>query len=205
MACEDMQRPLSCTDGPTVSDGDVKQRHVILFYTPRSWSCAYFAHPGGLFQMQRSLSIYSDPVGRPGSSFLTNQLVPEAVGKKVKAINCQLSTKIHILHSIAREMPASEIIDFNQLQTILLHTFSSDSNARNAAEQAIAQLPKIPHAVSSLLQLFQTLDPLTNRELRQASAIALKNLVSKQWMVKEVDQGYQVRFGYIYVWECMTI
>nr|CCA27015.1 conserved hypothetical protein [Albugo laibachii Nc14] len=74
-------------------------------------------------------------------------------------------------------------MDVNQLHSILLHTFSSDTEHRKNAEIAIANLHSIPNSLSLLLQIAIT--EQAEREVRQAAAINLKNLVQKHWEGEE--------------------
>lgn len=76
-------------------------------------------------------------------------------------------------------------MDVNQLHSILLHTFSSDTEHRKNAEIAIENLHSIPNSLSLLLQIAIT--EQAEREVRQAAAINLKNLVQKHW--EGVQQG----------------
>uniref|UniRef100_M4BHV7 Importin N-terminal domain-containing protein n=1 Tax=Hyaloperonospora arabidopsidis (strain Emoy2) TaxID=559515 RepID=M4BHV7_HYAAE len=70
-------------------------------------------------------------------------------------------------------------MDVTSLHNILLHTFSNDEVARKAAEDAVAGLHTVPGSVQLLVQI--TVEASVTREIRQAAAVSLKNLVQKYW------------------------
>lgn len=77
-------------------------------------------------------------------------------------------------------------MDAASLHNILLHTFSNDDVARKAAEDAVANLHTARGAVLLLIQI--AVEQTVAREIRQAAAVSLKNLVQKYW---EGDQNAQ--------------
>ncbi|KAF0718506.1 Aste57867_1650 [Aphanomyces stellatus] len=70
-------------------------------------------------------------------------------------------------------------MDMPTLHNILLHTFSTDAEARKAAEEAIKNLHTARGSIVLLVQLLSSDD--VQREIRQAAAISLKNIVQKHW------------------------
>jgi hypothetical protein len=70
-------------------------------------------------------------------------------------------------------------MDIPTLHNILLHTFSNDANARNAAEDALGKLHTARGSIVLLVQLVSNAE--VQREIRQAGAVALKNMVQKHW------------------------
>ncbi|OQR88296.1 hypothetical protein ACHHYP_06979 [Achlya hypogyna] len=70
-------------------------------------------------------------------------------------------------------------MDAPTLLNILLHTFSTDNVARKAAEDAVANLHTVRGSIVLLVQLVSAAD--VQREIRQAGAVALKNMVLKHW------------------------
>ncbi|KAJ0395032.1 hypothetical protein ATCC90586_005057 [Pythium insidiosum] len=70
-------------------------------------------------------------------------------------------------------------MDVQQLHTILLHTFSNDNAARQAAEAEIANLHNVRGSILLLIQI--TVEESVAREIRQAAAVSLKNIVNKYW------------------------
>ncbi|RHY80306.1 hypothetical protein DYB26_006482 [Aphanomyces astaci] len=67
------------------------------------------------------------------------------------------------------------------LHSILLHTFSTDADARKAAEEAVKNLHTVRGSIVLLVQLLSSGD--VQREIRQAAAISLKNIVHRHWGV----------------------
>lgn len=78
-------------------------------------------------------------------------------------------------------------MDVASLHNILLHTFSNDDAARKAAEDAVANLHTVRGAVLLLIQI--AVEQSVAREIRQAAAVSLKNLVHKYWEGVEDAQG----------------
>ncbi|OQS00591.1 hypothetical protein THRCLA_05911 [Thraustotheca clavata] len=74
-------------------------------------------------------------------------------------------------------------MDSATLHTILLHTYSTDATARTAAEQAINNLYSVRGSIVLLVQLATSGD--VQREIQQAAAVSLKNLVQKHWGTDE--------------------
>lgn len=76
------------------------------------------------------------------------------------------------------------------MQQILLHTYSTDAALRKQAEDAIANLPSQPQSLMLLLQVLSPnqVTPVP-REIRQAAAIACKNLIQKQWIIVGENDG----------------
>ncbi|ETV70025.1 hypothetical protein, variant 1 [Aphanomyces astaci] len=72
-------------------------------------------------------------------------------------------------------------MDAPTLHSILLHTFSTDADARKAAEEAIKNLHTVRGSIVLLVQLLSSDD--VQREIRQAAAISLKNIVHRHWGV----------------------
>ncbi|TMW66813.1 hypothetical protein Poli38472_014125 [Pythium oligandrum] len=70
-------------------------------------------------------------------------------------------------------------MDAQQLHNILLHTFSTDNAARQAAEAQIANLHNVRGSLLLLIQI--TVEESVAREIRQAAAVSLKNLVNRYW------------------------
>lgn len=70
-------------------------------------------------------------------------------------------------------------MDAQQLHNILLHTFSTDNNARQAAEAEIKNLHNVRGSLVLLIQI--TVEESVGRDIRQAAAVSLKNLVHKYW------------------------
>ena len=66
------------------------------------------------------------------------------------------------------------------LHLLLLHTFSADEAHRKHAEGQLEQLVGSPGAPVLLLQIVAHHEQV-QREVRQASAIALKNMIKKGW------------------------
>lgn len=81
-------------------------------------------------------------------------------------------------------------MDAASLHNILLHTFSNDDAARKAAEDAVANLHTVRGAVLLLIQI--AVEQSVAREIRQAAAVSLKNLVHKYWEGDENAQGQWV-------------
>lgn len=82
-------------------------------------------------------------------------------------------------------------MDVASLHNILLHTFSNDEAARKAAEEAVAGLHTVPGSVQLLLQI--TVEATVTREIRQAAAVSLKNLVHKYWEGADGPEGQWVQ------------
>ncbi|CEG35371.1 ran binding protein 7 [Plasmopara halstedii] len=82
-------------------------------------------------------------------------------------------------------------MDVASLHNILLHTFSNDEAARKAAEEAVASLHTVPGSVQLLLQI--TVEQSVTREIRQAAAVSLKNLVQKYWEGADGPEGQWVQ------------
>lgn len=78
-------------------------------------------------------------------------------------------------------------MDVTTLHNILLHTFSNDDAARKAAEDAVANLHTVRGAVLLLIQI--AVEQTVAREIRQAAAVSLKNLVQKYWEGDEDTTG----------------
>lgn len=78
-------------------------------------------------------------------------------------------------------------MELSQLQDILLHTYSTDNGLRKQAEHVIEQLPRQSNSVFLLLQLLQNLN--LAREIRQAGAIAMKNIIQKQWVFDDKEKN----------------
>jgi hypothetical protein len=78
-------------------------------------------------------------------------------------------------------------MDAASLHNILLHTFSNDEAARKAAEEAVANLHSVRGAVLLLVQI--AVEASVAREIRQAAAVSLKNLVHKYWEGAEGADG----------------
>ncbi|KAF0750586.1 hypothetical protein AaE_006660, partial [Aphanomyces astaci] len=72
-------------------------------------------------------------------------------------------------------------MDAPTLHSILLHTFSTDADARKAAEEAVKNLHTVRGSIVLLVQLLSSGD--VQREIRQAAAISLKNIVHRHWGV----------------------
>ncbi|RHY89499.1 hypothetical protein DYB37_008076 [Aphanomyces astaci] len=72
-------------------------------------------------------------------------------------------------------------MDAPTLHSILLHTFSTDADARKAAEEAVKNLHTVRGSIVLLVQLLSSDD--VQREIRQAAAISLKNIVHRHWGV----------------------
>ncbi|EQC39584.1 hypothetical protein SDRG_03018 [Saprolegnia diclina VS20] len=70
-------------------------------------------------------------------------------------------------------------MDSATLHNILLHTFSEDAGARSAAEAAISGLHSVRGSVVLLVELATR--PDVQREIQQAAAILLKNLIQGHW------------------------
>ncbi|CAK4608700.1 hypothetical protein LEN26_003799 [Aphanomyces euteiches] len=82
-------------------------------------------------------------------------------------------------------------MDMPTLHSILLHTFSTDAEARKAAEEAIGSLHTVRGSIVLLVQLLSSDD--VQREIRQAGAISLKNIVQKHWgPMEEHDEQHEV-------------
>jgi hypothetical protein len=81
-------------------------------------------------------------------------------------------------------------MDAASLHNILLHTFSNDEAARKAAEDAVANLHSVRGAILLLIQI--AVEESVAREIRQAAAVSLKNLVHKYWEGDENAQGQWV-------------
>ncbi|KAF1323075.1 Ran binding protein 7, partial [Globisporangium splendens] len=81
-------------------------------------------------------------------------------------------------------------MDAASLHNILLHTFSNDEAARKAAEDAVANLHTVRGAILLLIQI--AVEESVAREIRQAAAVSLKNLVHKYWEGDENAQGQWV-------------
>lgn len=81
-------------------------------------------------------------------------------------------------------------MDAASLHNILLHTFSNDDAARKAAEDAVANLHTVRGAVLLLIQI--AVEQTVAREIRQAAAVSLKNLVQKYWEGDQNAQGQWV-------------
>jgi hypothetical protein len=69
----------------------------------------------------------------------------------------------------------------------LLHTYSPHEAERKAAEEQIATLRAQPGGLPVLLQVVS--NAAGDRNVRQAAAISLKNIISKHWEQKENDPG----------------
>ncbi|RLN05666.1 hypothetical protein BBJ28_00014502 [Nothophytophthora sp. Chile5] len=82
-------------------------------------------------------------------------------------------------------------MDVASLHNILLHTFSNDDAARKAAEDAVAGLHNVRGAVLLLIQI--TVEASVTREIRQAAAVSLKNLVQKYWEGAEGPEAQWVQ------------
>ncbi|OQR93002.1 hypothetical protein ACHHYP_03028 [Achlya hypogyna] len=78
-------------------------------------------------------------------------------------------------------------MDSSTLHNILLHTFSTDAAARAAAEQAVSNLHSVRGSIVLLVQLATSAD--VQREIQQAAAISLKNLVHRHWGRDPHDDG----------------
>lgn len=78
-------------------------------------------------------------------------------------------------------------MDVTALHNILLHTFSNDGAARKAAEDAVAGLHTVPGSVQLLIQI--TVEASVTREIRQAAAVSLKNLVQKYWEARTAPRA----------------
>ena len=77
-------------------------------------------------------------------------------------------------------------MDLAKLHNILLHTYSQDNALRKQAEEAISSLPSVPDSLILLLQLLSgSTESTVQREIRQAAAIATKNLIQKQWRIMD--------------------
>lgn len=81
-------------------------------------------------------------------------------------------------------------MDAASLHNILLHTFSNDEAARKAAEEAVANLHTVRGALLLLVQI--AVEQSVAREIRQAAAVSLKNLVHKFWEGAEGADGQWV-------------
>ncbi|KAI9916555.1 hypothetical protein PsorP6_017026 [Peronosclerospora sorghi] len=81
-------------------------------------------------------------------------------------------------------------MDVASLHNILMHTFSNDDVARKAAEDAVAGLHTVPGSVQLLIQI--TVEESVTREIRQAAAVSLKNLVQKYWEGTDGPEGQWV-------------
>lgn len=81
-------------------------------------------------------------------------------------------------------------MDVNSLHSILLHTFSNEEAARKAAEDAVANLHNVRGSILLLIQI--AVEQSVTREIRQAAAVSLKNLVHKYWEGDENEQGQWV-------------
>jgi hypothetical protein len=79
-------------------------------------------------------------------------------------------------------------MDAERLHNILLHTFSTNAEARKAAEEAVANLHTVPGAVLLLIQVVT--EKNVGREIRQAAGVCLKNLVQKYWEGEETSNGW---------------
>jgi len=80
-------------------------------------------------------------------------------------------------------------MDSATLHHILLHTFSNDNAARKSAEEAVNNLHQARGSLVLLVQL--TTNNEVQREIRQAAAVSLKNLVQKHWEgVHQPDETY---------------
>ena len=73
-------------------------------------------------------------------------------------------------------------MDLDYIKQVLLHTYSTDAELRKQAEDAIANFPSQSHSLMLLLQVLSPQDQMP-REIRQAAAIACKNLIQKQWKI----------------------
>ena len=82
-------------------------------------------------------------------------------------------------------------MDVVSLHNILLHTFSNDDTARKAAEDAVAGLHTVPGSVQLLIQI--TVEVSVTREIRQAAAVSLKNLVHKYWEGADGPEGQWIQ------------
>ena len=71
-------------------------------------------------------------------------------------------------------------MDIPTLHNILLHTFSTNEADRNAAENALQTLHEQRRSLSLLVELAQNEKDI-QREIRQAAAVSLKNVVQKYW------------------------
>ncbi len=74
-------------------------------------------------------------------------------------------------------------MNVDQLHGILLHTFSTDQAHRKAAEEALNQIPMNGDAITLLIQF--TCQESLQREIRQAAAISVKNIIHEHWMKDE--------------------
>lgn len=81
-------------------------------------------------------------------------------------------------------------MDAASLHNILLHTFSNEEVARKAAEDAVANLHNVRGSILLLIQI--AVEESVAREIRQAAAVSLKNLVQKYWEGDENAQGQWV-------------
>eukprot|EP00961_Rhodomonas_salina_P283061 3825376-Rhodomonas_salina.1 len=70
-------------------------------------------------------------------------------------------------------------MDLNSIYAALAGTLATDQAARQAAEDALKSLERVPGYFSSLFQVVNSKEaPL---EVRQAGIIYFKNLVNKHW------------------------
>ena len=84
--------------------------------------------------------------------------------------------------------PAANDPAYVALQQALLHTFSPDENARKEAEKRIDTLRSTPGNLPVLLQVVSDAAN-TDRTVRQAAAISLKNIIMRHWEQKDDDPG----------------
>jgi hypothetical protein len=76
---------------------------------------------------------------------------------------------------------------FLALQNALAHTYSPNAQERKAAEQQVETLKAQAGGVPVLLQVVANTS--LDRNVRQAAAVSLKNIISKHWEQKENDPG----------------